>query len=404
MVPQLFLSLSFLLVSLGTAFAVPLAKKQVVLLCYPSDELIEKSCEAFEKQLKSYGHEVVRLDDPTAQEVAEKLKSIPKDVPVFISSHGNSFGGKHYLDSKKGDIQKNKLPKHDEWKIPEGFEIQEIQDSDDAMVFETSPILNAAKQHPIVLSACFSGRACENVSGLNLIASCEAVETSQTLNNQSPDGKEKVYQEPVLYWLAEIYANASVFGEVDATDRVDGKLSQKELNLFLAQKMGGKKTVTAAFVDRQIDWSDEAKAKVKGHAYFLPTEKVRVTASPKESEEKAQALARDFEKNKQFKGRTSFRHSLYEMEFSEGGKTKTQSLPGFYVSEESAMSAAEKIRGIPKSSGAGQSKSPVKVKKVASVWIVTIEDLSQPCTVIDLGISQTPHLNKALPIPSPHSH
>ncbi len=346
------------------------APKIVGLLCYPSDALIAASCEAFEKQMKECGYSVVRVNDfsgdlaKTKPEDAKKLKTIPPNAPVFITSHGNSFGKKHYLDSLVGDVKKNQLGRADEWNIDPTVELMQVDIPDNERVFATDPILNAMEEHPLVLSACFSGRACEVAKPkLNLIASCGSIETSKNLTVQ-----KGLYQEPVLYWAGQLYCDPTLFAAAD-TDEPKGTLTEKELLKFLAAKMGGKKTVHTVIYTTKPNIADTTNLHVLDEA-VAEKEAKRILD---------QALAT----HPGFKGSVKYVGDLYEVTFKNGSPSYL--LPQWHNSKYGAESAAKKW---------GEKQTPpatgFEVVSKGKVREVVLEDTSQACAITGFGTTQTP--------------
>jgi len=359
----------FLLLALSLA-AHAETPKVVGLLCYPSDELIEGSCAKFQEQMAACGYTVVRVNDfsgdfaKTSEEDAKKIRSIPVSAPVFISSHGNSYGKKHYLDSNAGTIQKNKLGNPDEWTVDPSIELLQVEIPDEEKLFATDPILNAVGEHPIVLSSCFSGRACEIAKPkLNLIASCSPTETSKNVTVA-----KGVYQEPVLYWTGQLYCDPKLFESAD-TDEPKGALSQKEVMRFLVQKMGGKKTVHTVIYPAKADGPNAANSRVLDEAVA--------------EKEGKRILEEALATRPGFKGTVRKVGEQFRLTFANGSPPHT--LPGEYSSSRWAEIAAEKwaAKQNPKRTG-------YKIERLGPVREVVLEDTNQACALTGLGTTQTP--------------
>jgi hypothetical protein len=377
--------------------------KVVGLLCYPSDELIRESCEKFRAQMKACGTKVVTLDDFSGDLTNEQEKKraadllgLPPSAPIFISSHGNSFGGKHYLGSSKGDIAGNTLGPHDEWKVPDSFDLSEEKVDAGSRFFATDRILAAVEGRPRVLSACFAGRACESGKPkLDLIASCAPNETSD--HAPAPGGGS---QEPVLYWVGQLYCDPKAFGEADTSDP-KGELSEKELGIFLAKKMGGKKTLPVVYYSKtpNVDPKDAAALKL---LVTLPpkTAEVRIVDSSRiEAEAKAKARAlggtAPHLKTSVEKG-----GDMMEVSWGEGKGANKELLPGYFSNQYTAKAAARALL-----EARGVKDAPFRLAVVGSAYEVIVEDTHQACRVGGLSLEQTPLIQgKIKPLPESPAH
>lgn len=358
----------------------------MVLLCYPADSLIKDSCDNFKAQMKKCGHEVLSKDDLTAEEASVFLKGVDESIPVFISSHGNSFGKKHYLNSSKGNIPIKTLGKMDEWKLPRGVSTRDSGEEPEGNVFATLPILKALGKRPKVLSTCFSGRACQEAHLENIVASCSFDEVS--IHRGIP---EKYSQEPVLYWIGELYCNDKLFASVDGKfGKKDGELSREEIAGFLATKMGGKTTIAHLFTPQPLNLDPVQDAATIDYS-MVPDKGTKMSAVSDESERKEQAeaaAARNSTEKKNIKTRVySDRQQMFALTLDDGSSL---TLPGFYMSPESAEKAAKQL--IPLLTAQKLiSKAPekIKVKSLGKVFSVVEEDLTQPCHS-DMSGDQTP--------------
>ncbi len=359
--------------------------RTVVLLCYPSDRLIETSCMNFEKQMKGCGNTVIRMDDASEAMVKARLSGLDAQIPIFISSHGLSIAGKHYLDSNKGDLKKIGLGKMDPWRLPIGAQVLEVEPGDDSneYVFETLPILRAVEKHPKVLSACFSGRACVQAKIGGLVASCEFDETSQHTKISG------IQQEPILYWLAELYCKEKVFNEVDKIEKRDGVLSQGELRKFLAKKMGGKKTIVRTLWPDRPNVDANAQKSALGLAGFDGIEaKTEIVANGDERKKRAADEAIKL-KGPDKKVRAVILGQMYAAP-SKDPKQKHADTPlaGFYLHPTGAEIVAKRMN------------LSAPAKDLGDVWAVEIEDMKIPCQYDLLGISQTPVIDSPIGQPS----
>ena len=376
-------------------------KNQVVLFCYPSDELIEQGCNDFEKQMKDCGHKVLRRNDPSKEEAAAFFKELDDDtIPLFVSSHGNSFGQKHYLDSNKGDLQRKGLGPTGEWL---GFEGKpgEIPTEDEfpesARYFETLPILKTAGNRTKVLSACFSGQACEQsklepILG-GLIASCQCNETCQHMPI-----KGELHQEPVLYWMGQLYCDPALFSEVDGSsgEKKDGVLTPKELGGFLSQKMGGKKTIRQAFVSSPLNtnkalinatqkfttyWGDQIEFK------YIPDDKDRNVA--------IETIVKEQAANPDTKTRIRELGKLYRLSVSDP-KSFSIMLPGMYSRKILAESSAKEVMKQLKADNTIAPSATFTLSEAGTATGVEIESLVEPCRIGGFGIPQTPLIEHGL--------
>lgn len=368
--------------------------KTVVLLCYPVDENIKESCDTFVKEMAKCGFKVERVDDfsgeidlkdPVQTALIKKVQSLPTTVPIFYSSHGNSFGKKHYLDSLKGNIQRSSLGPMDPWTLPPGIEPNTTPaPAADYRYFATDPILKVFHEHPQILSACFSGTTClTGKPKLNLITSCASDETSDQI-----DIGPGVRQEPVLHWIGKLYCDKALLSGAD-TDAPKGELSEKEIGAFLVTKMGGKKTVAAVLFPRGQNSSIEARVAVSRIAQFPPAGTVIRTVDSSRIERDAKTFAEDQKKGKpHIKSRIDASSKMYELTWREGKQSATETLPGYYDADNSAEASAGsflKARGL--------KDTPFTIKSLGIVYKVIVEDMSQPCRVGSYEIPQTPKVS-----------
>lgn len=369
----------------------------MALFCYPVDEMIAESCTKFEEQMKECGHKVVRRDDPSAEEAATFFKELGDEtVPLFISSHGNSFGGKHYLDSLKGDLSRRELGKADDWRIGHGkigpTVPIEVFEEEGARFFATEPILKAAGARTKVLSACFSGRACEQtkLSPLvgGLIASCGCNETCQHMPI-----KGGLVQEPVLYWAAQLYCDPKLLSEVDGGDgsKKDGVLSPTEIGRFIATKMGGKKTIAEVFYPQPPNTNEALLGLVASFAHYFPgAPTLRTEGSVKAMESRRKALA---VKNKGLKFHLRKAGYQFRARFPSGF---SMVLPGAYRDGGMAERAAIKIGEKLQKNGDIKDAKGLKLTEIGPVMALEQEDPGQPCRIGSFGTPQTPRIEGSI--------
>ncbi len=362
--------------------------KVIGFICYPSDEMIKESCDEFKKQMKDCGVKVVALDDfsgdltnPEEKKRAAELLGLPPTTPIFLSSHGSSFGGKHYIGSSLGDIDSATLGEHDRWEAPEIMQSAGAPQA--AQVFATDRILGALGDRPKLLSACFAGRACETGKpNKNLIASCAADETSKQITVPG-DG----YQEPVLYWAGQLYCDPKTFAEADTT-APKGELSETEIAYFLAKQMGGKKTVPFVFTSKDMN-VDPEELKTLREFVTVPrkTTEIRILDESK-LKGAAESKAKELVSGKaDLKSKAVPAGKLKEISWTVKGKTQTHLLPGYYDNEYTAKAAAKallKARGV--------EVTDFKVSDVGSVFQIVVEDMKEPCRVSREGIPQSPRI------------
>lgn len=79
---------------------------KVLLVCFPTDALIEKACNEIERAFRDCKHgafEVVRSDNPSPEDLATQLSSqkLPSHLPVFVVGHGGARDGEHYIARRK---------------------------------------------------------------------------------------------------------------------------------------------------------------------------------------------------------------------------------------------------------------------------------------------------------------
>jgi len=382
-----------LLVTLNTFATEPqtqVHRRQVVLLCFPVDELIRSGCDTFKIQMERCNTEVIEMNDPTAAEVKTRLQALPTSVPVFISAHGHNYSKRHYLSSNTGSIWAKDLKDHEPVKIRVGARPDHEQGSlENFTVTETFPYLQATKGRMTTLSACFSGVNCGNSDVTQLIASCSYNENSKG-DVQIGD----LEQEPVLYWVAQLYCDEKLFNEVDGSkgDAKDQELSQKEIGAFLAGKMGGLKSVPFIFFPGEMPSNkDDDDALRKITRFIDESAVVRVISSLEGRIKEANA-----EKEKRINPTEGISAKVIPVGEQYALKLGTRppvTMPGYYpdrrVAEHAAKTllrhwvASQKILKLPLD-------TEYEVQSLGAVFALQVEDRTKPCRVIGYGLTQTP--------------